>query len=130
MSQLKPVFNTILGGAPIMQVASWLDMANPDIRPLIDDYYQGNHQSASERMKLIKLLWDALGSEFAGRHELYENNYAGNNDQVRLDLLRHCTSAGVMDQCTALVDQCLGDYDESGWKAPGWQFNPRQAEIH
>ena len=30
MSQLKPVFNTILGGAPIMQVASWLDMANPD----------------------------------------------------------------------------------------------------
>ncbi|WP_223461095.1 MULTISPECIES: 4-hydroxyphenylacetate 3-hydroxylase family protein [unclassified Pseudomonas] len=129
MSQLKPIFNTILGGAPIMQVASWLDMANPQIRPLIDGYYQGNHQSASERMKLIKLLWDALGSEFAGRHELYEHNYAGNNEQVRLDMLRHCESIGVMDQCKALVDQCLDDYDETGWKAPGWQFNPLQTET-
>ncbi|MDF2489933.1 MAG: Pyoverdin chromophore biosynthetic protein pvcC, partial [Pseudomonas sp.] len=129
MSQLKPVFNTILGGSPIMQVSSWLDMADPQTRPLIDDYYQGTNQTASERMKLIKLLWDALGSEFAGRHELYENNYAGNNEQVRLDMLRHCETAGVMDQCTSLVDQCLGDYDETGWAAPGWRFEPRHPEI-
>lgn len=129
MSQLKPVFNTILGGSPIMQVSSWLDMAAPQTRPLIDDYYQGTNQTASERMKLIKLLWDALGSEFAGRHELYENNYAGNNEQVRLDMLRHCETAGVMDQCTALVDQCLGDYDETGWAVPGWRFEPRHPEI-
>ncbi len=130
MSQLKPVFNTILGGSPIMQTASWLDMGNPDVRPLIDLYYQGTDQSAGERMKLIKLLWDALGSEFAGRHELYEHNYAGNNEQVRLDMLRHCESAGVLAQCTDLVDRCLADYNEQGW-APGsgWRFDPAQHEV-
>ncbi len=129
MSQLKPVFNTILGGSPIMQVSSWLDMQNPAVQPLIDCYYQGTDQSAGERMKLIKLLWDAMGSEFAGRHELYEHNYAGNNEQVRLDMLRHCESAGVLRQCTHLVDQCMADYDLQGWTRPGWRFDPNQPEI-
>lgn len=129
MTQLKPIFNTILGGAPIMQLASWLDMANPDIRPLIDVYYQGSDQSSYERMKLIKLLWDALGSEFAGRHELYEHNYAGNHEQVRLDMLKHCETAGVLKQCTELVDRCLSDYNENGWSKNGWKFDPNQHET-
>lgn len=129
MSQLKPVFNTALGGSPIIQTASWLDMANPEIRPLIDLYYQGTDQSSSERMKLIKLMWDAMGSEFAGRHELYEHNYAGNNEQVCLDLLQHCESAGVLTQCTELVERCLGDYTEEGWAKPGWNFELPRHEI-
>lgn len=123
MSQLKPVFNTILGGSPIMQVSSWLDLRNPEISPLIDCYFQGTDQDAVERLKLIKLLWDALGSEFGGRHELYEHNYAGNNEQVRLDMLRHCESSGVLAQCRSLVDQCLSDYSVEGWTRPGWQFD-------
>jgi len=30
-----------------------------------------------ERIKLMKLAWDALGSEFASRHVQYEMFYAG-----------------------------------------------------
>ena len=30
-----------------------------------------------ERIKILKLMWDAIGSEFGGRHELYEINYSG-----------------------------------------------------
>lgn len=123
MSQLKPVFNTILGGSPIMQLASWQDMTNEEIRPLIDCYYQGTESSALERQKLIKLLWDALGSEFAGRHELYEHNYAGNHEQVRLDMLKHCEAAGVITQCHDLVERCMEDYDETGWVKGNWYFD-------
>ncbi|MBN3002314.1 hypothetical protein JW897_01055 [Chromobacterium alkanivorans] len=123
MSQLKPVFNTILGGSPIMQVSSWLDLANPELKDLIGCYFQGTDQEAVDRLKLIKLLWDALGSEFGGRHELYEHNYAGNNEQVRLDMLRHCESSGVLEQCRALVDDCMADYTTDGWARPGWQFD-------
>ena len=36
--------------------------------------------TAVEGVKLMKLLWDAVGTEFGGRHELYERNYAGPND--------------------------------------------------
>ena len=50
MSQLKPVFNTILGGSPIMQVSSWLDLRNPDINELIGCYFQGTDQEAVDRL--------------------------------------------------------------------------------
>ena len=36
-----------------------------------------NGIDAVERVKLMKLLWDAIGTEFGGRHELYERNYSG-----------------------------------------------------
>ena len=32
----------------------------------------------------MKLLWDAIGTEFGGRHELYEMNYAGNHEDIRI----------------------------------------------
>ena len=35
----------------------------------------------------MKLLWDAVGTEFGGRHELYERNYAGNHENTRVELL-------------------------------------------
>jgi len=123
MSHIKPIFDTILGGSPIMQVASYRDMQNPALRELIELYFQGTDSTSEERMKLLKLLWDAIGSEFGGRHELYEHNYAGNHEQVRLDMLAHCASAGVITQCTSLVEQCMSDYDLDGWKNPTWVFD-------
>jgi aromatic ring hydroxylase len=35
----------------------------------------------------MKLLWDAIGTEFGGRHELYERNYAGNHELIRMSAL-------------------------------------------
>jgi 4-hydroxyphenylacetate 3-monooxygenase len=34
-------------------------------------------RSPIERVKLMKLAWDAIGSEFASRHTQYEMFYAG-----------------------------------------------------
>lgn len=39
--------------------------------------------AALDRLKLYKLAWDLTGSEFAGRHMLYEKFYAGNSIVVR-----------------------------------------------
>lgn len=39
--------------------------------------------SAIDRMKLFKLAWDVVGSEFAGRHQQYEKFYAGPSFIVR-----------------------------------------------
>lgn len=38
---------------------------------------------AVDRVKVMKALWDSIGSEFGGRHELYERNYAGNHEASR-----------------------------------------------
>ena len=33
-----------------------------------------------QRVKLLKLLWDAIGTEFGGRGELYEINWSGSTE--------------------------------------------------
>jgi 4-hydroxyphenylacetate 3-monooxygenase len=59
-----------------------LDFANPAIDPDLKRYLRGSNDIGDkERIKLMKLLWDAVGSEFGGRHELYERDYAGNDDR-------------------------------------------------
>ena len=52
------------------------------VASLIDRYYRGTGATALERIKWFKLVWDAIGTEFGGRHELYERNYAGNHEQI------------------------------------------------
>ena len=46
-----------------------------------------NGIDAVERVKPMKLLWDAIGSEFGGRHELYERNYTGTDENIRMEVL-------------------------------------------
>ncbi|WP_367138561.1 4-hydroxyphenylacetate 3-hydroxylase family protein [Saccharothrix sp. HUAS TT1] len=113
-------FEEHLAAALLMTPAGAEDMKNPELRPLIDRYYRGSAGSADDRVKLFKLAWDALGSEFGGRHELYELNYAGGPDQVRLDTLNWSRAVGLMDDYGALVEQCMDDYDVDGWTRGRW----------
>jgi aromatic ring hydroxylase len=71
---VKAIVENVLGGAPLVTPSGPEDLANPELRPLIDRYYRGTQATAVERIKLFKLLWDAIGTEFGGRHELYERN--------------------------------------------------------
>ncbi len=68
----------------------------------------------------MKLLRDALGSEFGGRHSLYERNYSGNNEQVRLDVLNFARGRGALKGFQEMVEQCMSEYDLDGWKVETW----------
>ncbi|WP_324607650.1 4-hydroxyphenylacetate 3-hydroxylase C-terminal domain-containing protein, partial [Streptomyces sp. NRRL WC-3742] len=78
--------------------------------------------------KLMKLAWDAVGTEFGGRWELYEMNYAGNHEQIRYELLHAQQHSGAMDHYKALVDTCLSEYDEKGWTVPDL-INPTDTTV-
>jgi 4-hydroxyphenylacetate 3-monooxygenase len=118
---VKSIFENVLGGAPLVAPSGREDLCNPELRPLIDHYYRGTGVTALDRIKLFKLVWDAIGSEFGGRHELYERNYAGNPEQIRVDAVNFARRSGVLDQCLQLVDECLGDYDLNGWTNDVWR---------
>ena len=100
--------------------SSYRDLNNDELRPLIDRFYRGSTGSAHDRIKLFKLLWDAVGSEFGARHTLYERNYGGNHEQVRLDVLDFARRRGRLDEMNALVEQCLSEYDLDGWTGDTW----------
>ena len=56
-------------------------MVNPEIEKYLAKYVRGsNCMYFEERIKIFKLMWDAIGYEFGGRHELYEINYTGSQD--------------------------------------------------
>lgn len=118
--RVRELFETHLGGAPLVVPSSHRDLAHPELRPLIDAYYRGSDSSAESRIKLFKLVWDAIGTEFGGRHGLYERVYSGNADQVRIDALNAARRGGLADRLDTLVAQCLGDYDLDGWTRGPW----------
>ena len=66
----------------------------------------------------MKLLWDAVGTEFGGRHELYERNYSGSHEVIRFENLAAAQASGQADQMIAFVDKCMAEYDEHGWTVP------------
>ena len=67
----------LAGGGMIMLPSSQADFADPAIAALIDKTQRSACAASRERVKLFKLAWDAVGSEFGSRHHQYEMFYAG-----------------------------------------------------
>ena len=106
------------------------DFANADVRPYLDKYLRGSGGAdAVERSKVMKLLWDAVGAEFGGRHELYERNYSGNHEATRVELLHGQLADGRMDSYKAFVDECMSEYDLDGWTAPDLSTYPDLRQL-
>jgi 4-hydroxyphenylacetate 3-monooxygenase len=109
-----------LGGSPMVIPSSFRDLQSEELRPLIDRYYRGSTSSAHDRIKLFKLLWDALGSEFGSRHTLYERNYGGSPELVRLNIMQFAKGRGRLDAMKSLVEACMAEYDLDGWTEGPW----------
>jgi 4-hydroxyphenylacetate 3-monooxygenase len=79
--ELYPQFiNTIrelAGGALIMLPSSVDDLANPELATIIQKTQISPAMGWEDRVKFLKLAWDAIGSEYASRHVQYEMFYAG-----------------------------------------------------
>src|SRR5438094_107733 len=80
--------------------------------------FQGCTRLAVERTKLMKLLWDAIGTEFGGRHELYERNYAGAAETIRVATLQMAQASGNTQRFKGFAEQCMAEYDLDGWTVP------------
>ncbi|MGI5186165.1 4-hydroxyphenylacetate 3-hydroxylase family protein [Dactylosporangium sp. CA-152071] len=123
--RIKEIVLQDVAGALIYVNSSAADFANPAIRKYLDKYVRGsNGTDAVERVKVMKLLWDAVGTEFGGRHELYERNYAGNHEGTRTELLFGQVATGQVEGYRAFVDTCLNEYDLDGWTVPDLAQKP------
>ncbi|MEA2247223.1 MAG: 4-hydroxyphenylacetate 3-monooxygenase, partial [Solirubrobacteraceae bacterium] len=117
--RIKEIIENDLGSALIYLNSHAVDFKQPEIRPLLDQYVRGsNGYDSVERVKLMKLMWDAMGTEFGGRHELYERNYAGNHENIRLEVLLSAQATGQVDAYKGFAEQCMAEYDLDGWTVP------------
>ena len=104
-----PLQNT-LASALIYLPSSGLDLKVPELRPYLDQFVRGsNNYTAEQRVKLMKLLWDAIGTEFGGRHELYERNYFGNHESIRFETLMVADLTGASARNKGFAEQCMAE---------------------
>jgi 4-hydroxyphenylacetate 3-monooxygenase len=117
-TKVKYIIEQTVASGLIYLNSSERDFKNPDIRPYLDKYMRGsNGYSAVDRVKLLKLLWDAVGTEFGGRHELYEINYSGSHEEIRRYALFGALASGQYDRWKQFAETCMAEYDLDGWKA-------------
>ncbi|AKK09385.1 Pyoverdin chromophore biosynthetic protein pvcC [Corynebacterium testudinoris] len=117
--RIKEIIEQDVASGLIYLPSSSVDFQNPEIRPYLDKYVRGsNGISAVERVKVMKALWDSIGSEFGGRHELYERNYSGNHENVKRELLLSANQRGDSAKMRGLAEQFMSEYDLDGWTVP------------
>lgn len=96
----------LAGGGMIMLPSSADDFANPEARAIIEKTMLSPATDAEGRVKLFKLAWDSVGSEFASRHTQYEMFYSGARHFVTGHAYRTYDWGASKD----LVERVLADY--------------------
>ncbi|CAG7600373.1 4-hydroxyphenylacetate 3-hydroxylase family protein [Leucobacter soli] len=115
-SRIREIVQEDLGSALIYLPSHAEDFANEELRPYLDQYVRGSRGADSvERVKVLKAMWDATGSEFASRHELYERNYQGTRENARIKILKEMERRGDVERLIGLADEFLAGYDLNGW---------------
>jgi aromatic ring hydroxylase len=129
-TKVKYIIEQTVASGLIYLNSSARDFKNPEIRPYIDKYMRGsNGYDAVDRVKLLKLLWDAIGSEFGSRHELYEINYGGSTEEIRRYVLFGAMAGGTAKNLQGFAEQCMAEYDLDGWKVPDL-VDPDELSYH
>ena len=109
--QLYPDFTRsireLAGGGMIMLPSSVLDLTSSETCEVALKVQQSPATTNVGRVKLMKLAWDAIGSEFGSRHLQYEMFYAGAPMVTR----GHAFRTFDWDQATGLVDSLMASYE-------------------
>jgi 4-hydroxyphenylacetate 3-monooxygenase len=98
----------LAGGSLIMLPSSEADFDNPELAKVIEKTQVSSREgeTAHDRVKFLKLAWDILGSEFAGRHTQYEMFYAG----ARFVTCGHSFRTFGWAECDDLLESALSSY--------------------
>jgi len=79
------------------------DFAHPDLQEILPRYLRGRDMPAEERVRVMKLAWDAISTQFGGRQFLYERFFAG--DPINNRILHYGTDR--RKECTVLAQHLL-----------------------
>ena len=106
-SKLIDTLRELCGDGVFQMPASVDVMLDPELRKQFEQFWKTPQLGALERIKLFKLAWDMVGSEFAGRHQQYEKFYAGASFIIR----NHNFREAPWDDFDAVVESLLDTYD-------------------
>ena len=100
----------LAGASMIMMPPSVADFDNPETANYIHKTQRSPILEPAEKVKLFKLAWDAVGSEFGSRQAQYELFYAGGTYVTRGRAFQNYD----WDTATGMVNRLLDSYDAPG----------------
>lgn len=106
-SELNPrmidIVRELAGSAMITLPSSVKDLESPLTSGDINRYMASATSNARDRIALMRLAWDFIGTEFGNRSQQYEKFYGGASFLVKLNAYR----AFDFKTCTSMVDSAL-----------------------
>jgi 4-hydroxyphenylacetate 3-monooxygenase len=97
------IVRELTGAGMITLPSSKKDFENPEEAPDLNRYFASGKMGARERVRLMRLAWDFIGTEFANRHQQYEKFYGGASYLVKTNMYRSYDFA----RAGAMVDTAL-----------------------
>ena len=95
----------LTGGTTIQVPSSMSAFQDPVTRADFERFVRWPEVDSEHRIGLLKLIWDAIGSEFASRHFQYEMFYAGSASVVQGRLYRNYD----WERARSMVLRCLSE---------------------
>jgi 4-hydroxyphenylacetate 3-monooxygenase len=91
-SELSPriidIIRELTGGAMIMLPSSVRDYESKGSAADLERYVASPGTKSRDRVALLKMAWDMIGTEFAGRHQQYEKFYGGASFLLKQTMFR------------------------------------------
>ncbi|MFP6689298.1 MAG: 4-hydroxyphenylacetate 3-hydroxylase N-terminal domain-containing protein [Alphaproteobacteria bacterium] len=100
----------LTGGSVLQMPADASVMDDDETKRIFEMCWSTETWDAKDKMKLFKLAWDILGTDFAGRHSQYERFYMGPAFIVREHVGRETNWAEIEE----FTDALLASYDAPG----------------
>lgn len=109
-ARMIEIIRELSGAGMITLPSSAADFSNPDTADDVARYYRSGSSTAEQRVALMRMAWDFIGSEFGNRHQQYEKFYGGASFLVKQNVNRNFDYA----RATGLVDRALAlpSFDE------------------
>ncbi|MBX9741502.1 MAG: 4-hydroxyphenylacetate 3-monooxygenase [Beijerinckiaceae bacterium] len=97
------IIRELTGAAMISMPSSLKDLDSPETASDMARYMASGKAGARERIALMRMAWDFIGSEFGNRHAQYEKFYGGASFIVKTNMYRNYD----FKRATSLVDAAL-----------------------
>ncbi|KIL41982.1 4-hydroxyphenylacetate 3-hydroxylase [Gordoniibacillus kamchatkensis] len=101
------ILRELVGGGVLQMPSSYHEMVNEETKDDIRQYIRATGVDSETKIKLFRLAWDVIGSEFAGRHQQYEMFYNGAPFVVRGHAFRNYGYHEPLE----LVERFLSSYE-------------------
>ncbi len=102
------IVRELTGAAMITLPSSRQDLDKPEPARDVERYFRSASIGARERIALMRLAWDFIGTEFGSRHQQYEKFYGGASFIVKMNAYRFYD----FKRATGMVDRALNLPDE------------------